>query len=301
MKIRIRAMGAADAIAQLEKSTAADAVGGIRNGLFLEADWPSPGLASLFDQLPDGLLLDLNPWMVFTKKEIDGARFLNMRPGKILRETDADYEANRAHVDSLPWHGHDAPFRCRLPQALTLSDVRLNPLQVGVVGHWSAEYIVSGKIRDLIAVAGLGGVDFRPVSNRRTGKDFDDFVQLYTDRLLAPRVVDLSSPEIRSADPAERGYDMLGSFCYSPDVLDDAADFNRVGEASTGFEFGDWVVSQAVRHLVLSNGIKGLRFEPVLEDGSAAYAAYLQLWRDLFAAVPEGCTVRGVDVGTLRS
>ena len=280
-------------MAALEAKALADGIGGVRKGLFVEASWPSTELRRFFETLPAESGLNLNPWMTFTKGDIERARFLNMRPGKILRETDADYDAMRAHIDGLPWLGGEPPFRCRLPTALTLSAIELNANQFGVVGHWSAEYIVPVQVRELIEAAELSSCEFRPVTNRKTGRPFDEFAQLYTDHLLAGRVIDVTSPEIQSANPAERGYDLLGCFCFSPDTLNAATDFNRVGESTISFEFGDWIVSQAVRELMVAEGIKGLRFEPVLESGTEEYAAYMQLWTDFLTAVPDNCTIRG--------
>ena len=282
MKIAVRGMGNADFVRRLNDAGLADGVGGIHNDMFFDALWPSDELESFLRTSAGSGAFDLNLWMQYTPTEIKVARFLSVRPRKLVIESESEYQAMRRDIDATPWTGVDPLYRCRLPRQIMLSCIKLKPNQIGVVGHWSVEFIVPVGVRDLFEAADFSGVEFRPVLRGPNGPPRDDFYQLYTEDLLEDRVIDISSPEIQSDLAEERGYDVMGSYCYETPTLDSAADFNRTGENNVSFEFPDWIVSNRVRELYTENGLKGWAFEPVFEAGSEKYAAYVELWASLF-------------------
>ncbi len=282
MKIAVRGMGNADFVRRLVAAGITDLVGGIHNDMFFDAHWPSSDLEEFLRKSAECGRFDLNPWMQFTAREINDSRFVSIRPRKIVTESDSEYQAMRRDIDKLPWIGSDPLHRCRLPERIMLSHIKLKPNQAGVVGHWSVEFIVPDLVRTALETAGVTGVEFRPVLRGSNGPPRDDFHHLYAHRLLEPRVIDLSSPEIESALPEERGYDVLGSYCYEPAVLDQALDFNRTGESNVSFEFPDWIVSGRVRDVFAAGKLTGWAFEPVFEAGTEPYERYIELWTSFF-------------------
>ena len=282
MKIAVRGMGNADFVRGLIDAGLTESVGGIHNNMFFDALWPSKELESFLRTSAESGTFDLNLWMQHTPKEIRSARFVSVRPRKLVIESESDYQAMRRDIDATPWTGSDPLYRCRLPKQITLSHIKLKPNQVGVVGHWSVEFIVPEVVRKLFEAAEVSGVEFRPILRGPDGPPHDDFYHLYTENLIDGRVIDISSPEIQSELAEERGYDVMGSYCYEASTLDRAADFNRTGESNVSFEFPDWIVSARVRELYAENGLKGWAFEPVFEAGSEKYAAYVELWASLF-------------------
>lgn len=295
MKIALRGMGSHRLIRQLEASGLARLVGGTHSDLFFDATWPSDELDEFLRAASKIGSFDLNPWMTFTRADVSRARFLRIRPRKVTEESDDDYETMRRRFDDLPWIGDDPMHRCRLPQEISLSRIKLKPDQVSVVGQWTAEYIVPNAVRRIFEEAALTGVEFRPIINTQSGAAFDDFAHLYTDHLLASRIIDVASPEIPSSHPEEQGYDVMGCLCYDAATLGDALDFNRTGESNVAFEFPEWIVSAKVRDVFAANKLKGWKFEPVLEAESDPFDDYVELWTSLFALVAD-CrkhTVRG--------
>lgn len=295
MKIALRGSGSRRLLRKLESSGATELVGGIHHELFFDSHWPNPRLDEFLRAAARRGGVDLNPWMTFTRAEIENADFLRLRPRKVVEDTDADYERLREHTDGLPWIGDDQERRCRLPERLCLSKIRLRPNQVAVVGQWTAEYVVPQAVRSIFEDAGLTGVEFRPICHTRTNEVLDGYFHLYCGQLLAPREVDVATREIRSPHPSEQGREAMGCFCYDATVLDGALDFNRTGEADVGFQFPEWVVRARVRRLFEEHRLKGWAFEPVLETGSPLYEEYCELWTSLYRLLAD-CgkhTIRG--------
>ncbi len=295
MKIALRGSGSRHLLRKLEKSGVTELVGGIRHELFFDSDWPNERLDEFLRIAARSGVIDLNPWMTFTRADLEDAKFFRLRPRKVVEDTAADYNRLRDHTNGLPWSGDDPYHRCRLPQRLWLSKIRLPPNQVAVVGQWTAEYVVPQAVRRIFEDAGLSGVEFRPITHTRTGASHDGFFHLYGGRFLGPRTADIATREIYSPDPAERGREALGCFCYDANALVGALDFNRTAEADVGFEFPEWVVSPRVRQLFEARLLKGWAFEPVLSTGSRRHRDYEALWASLYRLLAD-CgkhTIRG--------
>jgi hypothetical protein len=295
VKIALRGMGSGHLIRRLEGSGLMDLVGGSHDDLFFDATWPSDELARFLRSTARLGSFDLNPWMRFTRADISRARFLRLRTRKVIEDSSTDYARMRAHMDGLPWIGDDPMYRCRIPERVSLTRIRLKPNQIASVGQWTAEFIVPNAVRRIFEKEEFTGAAFRSVTDTRTEAPFDAVAHLYSNHVLAPRIIDVASRKIVSAVPEERGYDALGCFCYEPDVLQDALDFNRTGEGNVGFEFPDWVVSARVRDVYVVNKLKGWAFEPVLEPASETYDDYTALWHSLYELLSDcrSHTLRG--------
>ena len=287
MKISLRGMGSPELLGRLERSGATKLVGGIRGGLFFETCWPDPRLGEFLGEAARLGPVDLNPWMTFTRAEVEQASFLRPRCRKVLTDSAQDFERMRADLDSLPWRGDDPLRRFRLPAQVSLTRIRLAPNQIAAVGQWSAEYVMPHTVRAVFEKAGLTGMEVRPVIHTRTSAPVDDYHHLYSENLLGPRHLDVASPALRSAHPEEQGYDAMGCLCYPPAALARALDFNRTGERIVSFEFPDWVVRAPVRACFREHGLRGWAFEPVLEVGTELYARYDSLWTSFFRLLEE--------------
>jgi len=295
MKIVLRGMGSNRLSRELEKTGATELVGGMHNDLFFDSFWPNPYLAEFLRKAARRGSFNLNPCMEFSPAEIEQASFLRLRPRKAVEDSNADYERMRSDIDALPWIGNDPKRRFRLPERISLSNIRLKPNQAAVVGQWTAEYVVPGVFRRVFENAQLSGIEFRPICNTRTGAQFDDYFHLFSDHTLGFRELDVASPELRSPRPEEQGFDIMGCCCYDTSTLEKALDFNRTGECSVSFEFPDWIVSSSVREVFEEHTLKGWAFEPVLEPGTPPYEGYNELWSSLRQLLAE-CkkhTVRG--------
>ena len=282
MRIALRGMGSRETLAELDRSGAAELVGGIHGGMFFDASWPDPGLDQLLRRAAEVGGVEINPWMTFEESEVDECEYLRPRCRKVVRDSRTDFERMRAYLDGLPWLGEDPKRRFRLLDRLSLSKIKLKPNEVGGVGEWSAEWVIGAAVRGAFEAAGLTGFEPRPVFRTRDDAPFDDYFHLHCDHVLGDRALDLASPELRSPHPEESGYDTLGCLCYDPAVLSEARDFNRTGERAKSFEFPDWVVRARVRTCFRESRLRGWAFEPVLQTGSAAYLAYHELWGSFY-------------------
>ncbi|MGI9263213.1 MAG: hypothetical protein ACR2QR_14300 [Woeseiaceae bacterium] len=282
MKIALRGMGSARFAKKLEKAGIADLVGGIHNELFFDSSWPNPRLEEfLFEAAKKGSF-DLNPWMTFTPKDLATAEFHQVRTRKVVEDSQKDYERMFDDIELLPWIGNDPKRRYKIQEQVFLSNIRLKPNQVAVVGQWTAEYVVPGLVRKLFEDARFDGIEFRPVINTRTGLPHDDYFHLYSGHALGARELDIASPEIESNRAEEQGYDSLGCLCYEPRALKNARDFNRTGEPMVGFRFPGWVVRASVSELFRDRKLRGWAFEPVLDVESETYRDYTELWSSFY-------------------
>lgn len=296
-------MGRRELLDELEETGVSELVGGIHDQLFFDSFWPNPRLGEFLREAAGRGSLDLNPWMEFGRREIEKAHLLRLRSRRVVADSPADFERMRSDLDRLPWIGDDPKRRCRIPDRISLSKVRLKPNQIAAVGQWTAEYVVPMGVRTIFEDARLSGICFRPVFDTRTGGPRDDCLHLHSDHALGFRELDIASPEIHSPDREERGYDALGCLCYDARTLEGALDFNRTGEQMVSFELPDWVVRSSVRDCFREHKLRGWAFEPVLEVGSRSYEEYCEIWSSLFRLLEEcgGHTIRSRRVGPVNT
>lgn len=294
MKIRLRAMMHPDTAGELITSGSEDIVGPIDMGMFFDSSWPDETLAAFLRKFAYVEGVDFNVWMEFTNHEVESSRWLMMRPSKVVRESEADFERSRAHIDTLPFLGDNPSTRYRLPDRLYLSRHRLKPSQIAGYGEWTSEFIAHIAAYEELTGCGLTGLEQRLVIDTEAGLNVPEHVMLYAAHTLGNRILDLTAPRIVTEYPDERGYERLGCLCYPPEVLEDAPDFSRTAENLVGFEFTEWVVSRMVRECCRDSGLKGVRFEPVMVDLTPGYDEYLRLWGSLYDAMSAGrYTIRG--------
>jgi hypothetical protein len=277
-------------------------VDGKRSEISVDFPWPDQRSDEFLRRAAKMIGFDLNPWMVFSKQEVSAARFLRLRCRKVVPDSTADFERTRQEIDALPWVGEDPLRRFRLPNRLFLSRISLRPNQIAAVGQWSAEYVAAAGICAGFLEDGLSGVAAMPVYHTKSGRQFDGYVQLCSESILPPRIIDTASLAIGSTrlprstlslTSDEKGYHAWGCLCYSAESLARAKDFNRTGERMVSFEFPEWIVTRRVRERYEARLLKGWAFEPVPEQGTEAFHVHEQLWRSFFALLEE-CTVHTI-------
>lgn len=287
MKIVARALADPGVLDELERRGLTDLVGGRQSEISVESHWPNAGFQQFLEEAAELGELDINPWMDFTRREVERADFLQLGCRKFVQDTTREFERMRSEIDEQPWLGGDPMRRFRLPERIYLSRIKLKPNRLAGIGEWLDEYVLPVQVVRLLEGLHLSGFDTRPIRHVKTAEEHSDYRWLWTDRVLGHRVLDAASPEIRSSHPEERGYDQWGCLCYDEEALRSAGDFNRTGERLVSFEFPSWVVSKRVREVCEEQAIQGWRFKPVLATSGREYDGYTALWTSFFSAVRE--------------
>jgi hypothetical protein len=304
MQITVRALAAASAFQSLERAGLMVLVDGRRSDISVDLPWPDQRADEFLRRAAASMIeFDLNPWMVFSKQEISAARFLRLRCRKVVSDSTTDFERTRQEIDGLPWVGEDPDRRFRVPNRLFLSRLDLRPNQIAGVGEWSAEYVAAAGIGAGLLEDGLSGLAAMPVYHTKSGRPLDRYVQLYSESILPPRIIDTASLAIGSTrlpsrstlslTSEEKGYHAWGCLCYSAEALARAKDFNRTGERMVSFEFPEWIVTQRVRGRYDARHLRGWAFEPILEEGTEAFHVHEQLWKSFYAVLEE-CSVHTI-------
>jgi hypothetical protein len=220
-----------------------------------------------------------NPWMIFTRKELDSAAYFQLDCRKTLEENSWDSAWNDSHVESLELIKTRAGMEILLPNRIAVSRVTpLKPHMVAGVGQFLEEYVVPDPVAAAFSSAALSGYSLRPLYSARTKTVHEAVQQLYSTEIMPPAVLD------RMAPPADGGgVRQLGCLTYQHLEQHNLADFNRTAEDWAMGNMPLWVVSAAVRDCFISNKFRGWAFRPVLSKGSDMHRQYEDLWGDLFS------------------
>lgn len=220
-----------------------------------------------------------NPWMTFTRKELDSADFFQLECRKTLAENNKDQEWNDLHVESLELIQTRAGMEIKLPDRIAVSKVAaLKPHMIAGVGELLEEYVVTDTVAAAFSDEAFSGYSLRPLYSARTKKAHDDVHQLYSSSIMPPAVV--LEPTVRPADGG--GVRQLGCLTYQNLMPQKPDDFNRTAEDWAMGRMPLWVVSAAVRDCFMRNKLKGWAFLPVFSEGSNMHRQYERIWEDLF-------------------
>ena len=222
-----------------------------------------------------------NPWMVFTRKELDQVDYFQLECRKTVGESPPDMEWNERHIESLQPIPAPAGADICLPERIAVSKARaLKPNMVGCVGQVMPEFVVHDEVGAAFAAAGFSGFSLLPVYNSKSQSPHTGVCQLYSKSIMPPAVLDRTTP------PGDCGtLRQLGCLVYERLDAGVLHDFNRTAEGWAAGYLPLWVVSARVRTLFLCNNFKGWAFRPVLVKGSEMHAEYQRLWDELFAKV----------------
>ncbi len=219
-----------------------------------------------------------NPWMTFSRKELDSADYFQLDCRKTLAENNKDLEWNDRHVESLELIKTSAGMQIKLPERIAVSNVTpLKPHMVAGVGQFLQEYVVPDPVAAAFSGGALSGYSLRPLYSARTKTTHDDVHHLYSTAIMPPAVLDRT---VRPSDGG--GVRQLGCLTYKDLEQHDLADFNRTAEDWAMGNMPLWVVSAAVRDCFMRNKFKGWAFRPVLSQGSDMHRQYESMWEDLF-------------------
>ena len=219
-----------------------------------------------------------NPWMIFTRKELDSADFFQLDCRKTLAENNKDQDWNDRHVESLALTQTSAGMEIKLPERIAVSKVTpLKPHMVAGVGELLKEYVIPDPVAAAFSSDSLSGYSLRPLYSARTETVHDGVHQLYSTSIMPPAELD------RTVRPADGdGLRQLGCLTYQDLAQNALADFNRSAEDWCMGRMPLWVVSAAVRDCFMRNKFKGWAFRPVLSKGSDMHRQYERIWEDLF-------------------
>ncbi len=220
---------------------------------------------------------------VFSREEISGVTHFEIVCRKFISESDKDYEHNFAACErsELLERGGASPIR--LVTGFALSRITLKPNMVGAIDQWTSEYIIGKAVRDVFKKEGFTGWSVQPVLNLKSKSFYSDYVQLVSNCILKPAVVDDSVERLSSPHPEEDGHwRHLGCLCYRKEDMEGLTDFTRTAEPWAGWHgFPSWVVSSRVVEVFAQNKLRGWAFRPVLTAESDLYRQYRTQWQVL--------------------
>jgi hypothetical protein len=228
----------------------------------------------------------LNPIVTFTASEQRSARLFQLEGRKIVPETAADAELNRARLEAAPFHENGTgAVRIKLIDRIALSRIALPANGVALAGDWMAEFVAHRAAAAVFEQAGLTGCSFRPIFNPKTGRDHADFVQPYSESIMSPAALDATTISLAADLPEEGGWRELGCLSYAPEAVARAADFNRTAENWSNSFIPFWIVTAKVREIFQAHKLKGWAFRPVLELGTPLHRTYTEAWASLLQRV----------------
>jgi len=237
----------------------------------------------------EALAFQVSGETVFTPAELAGIGHFELVCRAIARESPADFSANDAVRARTPLIDAGGAAPIRLVSGLSLTRITLKPNMVASIGDWTQEYVLAAGVVKTFIDAHLSGASFLPLMkmNAKAHVARTDFVQLFSDAILRPAIVDASVERITSRLPAENGHlRHLGCLAYADSALQDRPDFNRTAEPWGGWHgWPSWVVSARVRDAFVASKLRGWHFRPVLVAKTALYAEYVEKWSALRAAV----------------
>ena len=228
----------------------------------------------------------LNPIMKFTAAELRAARFFQLEGRKIAAETPADADLNRGRLEATPFRtARGRVLRIKLIDRIALSRVALPPNGVALAGDWMAEFVAHRAVARIFEQDGFTGCSFRPIVDPKTRGDRADYVQLYSESIMPPAVLDATTINVTGDIPEEGGWRELGCLTYALRAGDHVDDFNRTAENWSNSFIPLWIVSARVRDAFQQHKLKGWAFRPVLEQGTPLHRAYADAWTSLLARV----------------
>lgn len=211
------------------------------------------------------------------------ARYFQLECRKLLKEGPGDYEINIVRLRGLPLL-HTRGGKIRLLDRVALRGASLKPNEVGCAGDWMAEFVVAREAGRIFDKEELTGFALRSVLDPKTGKDYDDLFQLYTENLMPRAELDLTTPPLPGEHKPRQLACLTYDFSQEPEPT---SDFNRTAEAWSSNDMPVWIVKGRVRDVFTRNKLRGWAFRPVLEEGTELRKTYLAKWRELMDRIQE--------------
>jgi hypothetical protein len=222
-----------------------------------------------------------NPIMLFSKSEINQARYFQLECRKVVNESGPDYEINASRLKQMKLVNTVGHCKIKLLDQVALSKISLKPNMVGGVDQWTTEFIITSAVAKAFKNEQLSGLNLKPVYDPKTGKHYAEYFQLYTSKILPPVVRDATMLGLEELIPEEGGLRELGCLTYDFSESFPIFDFNRTSENFGSNYMPLWVVSASTRNCFLRNRLRGWSFRPVFEKGSELYNVYITKWMSL--------------------
>ncbi|RYY98376.1 MAG: hypothetical protein EOO24_18590 [Comamonadaceae bacterium] len=224
--------------------------------------------------------------------EIEGASHLEAVCRSTIGQSRADSKATMAayHQDSL--HPTASRWPVRLPQRIYLSKA-VHDATISHVDEWTGEYVVGSQAAEGLRGSGLTGFELRPVLHHKTNEAHDAGHHLVTRALLPAALEDATVFETFDDGPRQpstpRRYGLLS---YARGALETSPDLARTAEPWGAWRTPLWIVRQQARAWLDAAQVRGWKFQPVLDQGSALHSEHTQRWDELLGRLrAAGATV----------
>ena len=236
---------------------------------------------------PLGRGFSLRAHVEFSPAESRQAQFLEVLPRKLLKLTIEDFELFVAELERTPLADHGAWDGIKLLRRVWMTRVRVGPMEMLRVDDAVDEYIVGERVQQIIECSGMEGAEFLPVRSPRNSTTWNGIAQLFTASVLPLALRDPSIVEVRESLTGSRWLRAVACFTYTAQGLLSARDFNRTAEPWESNGLPSWIVSRKVLDCFSAEGVKGLRFKPVLVEGTPLQQEYARVWGVVAATVAE--------------
>ncbi|MEJ5989292.1 hypothetical protein WG902_04790 [Ramlibacter sp. PS3R-8] len=272
-----RRLAADDALARALGAKPNPAVGYVFSRFF---DAGGPVLGKLLD-LAEGEPVSFLRDMQCSPAELQSASHVEAVARSSVPQSRADSKATMAayHQDSL--HATSSRWSVRLPQRIYLSKA-VAESAISHVDEWTGEYVLGAQAAQALRDSGLTGFDLRPVLHHKTGSAHDAGHHLVARELLPAALEDATIFETFDDGPRQpstpRRYGFLS---YAQGALQPSPDLARTAEPWGAWRTPVWIVRQRVRGWFESAQVRGWKFQPVLEEGTAPHGEHTQRWGDL--------------------
>ena len=227
----------------------------------------------------------LNPFVEFDTEEIKQAKFFQLEArGKIIKETNIDYEINLRELENTIFYYTDDQIKIKIIQQLYLSKVDIKPYTISIATDWLSEFVLHNSVIDIFKEAGLTGFSTKMIFNPKLGENNANCCMLFSNNIMPKAELDITTINYIQE---EHGYYFreLGCLTYDIKVDDKIADFNRTAENWSSNYCPIWIVTAATKKIYDQNKLKGWAFRPVLEKGTILYKTYIQKWENIFQKV----------------
>lgn len=231
-------------------------------------------------------------WSCFvdvSDEELENSPYFEVSPADYLRQGEAEDSINEYFWRQAAWVSTHPHTEILLPRGALVGPRELHGRSFSGLGHWCCELGCSEEVAEFLRSCKNVGADLLPTQGRAAGKTARTTLQVAS-RELAPHCL-LDETVLIEAD--SRVLDIngvavwhrLGLLSY-PGYLN-LPEFGRTAEPWGGWKYSTWVVGRRLFEMYRENGLKGLRFLPVLEAASPLYEEHRQRLQELVSRLNE--------------
>jgi hypothetical protein len=270
-------LAADDALAKAMGAKANAAVGYLFPRFFDAAGPVLPRLLELAQGEPVSFLRDVQ----CSAAELQASSHFEAVCRSTIGQSRADSKATMTayHMDSL--HPTASRWSVRLPQRIYLT----KPVADTAISHvdqWTGEYVLGPQAAQALRASGLTGFELRPVLHHKTNTPVEAGHHLVARELLPAALEDHTTFETFDDGPRQpstpRRYGLL---TYPTGALQASPDLARTAEPWGAWRTPAWVVGARARAWFEAAQVRGWKFQPVLDAGSALHREHTQRWDDV--------------------